>query len=91
MVHVHPANIYLLKVNNRNIRKRSETCSKLTIKTPERRPWRRFGVFIVKFKHNITPFSCISIVDFDQVNVSKLRTVQHPTFPYSNPANVVQI
>ena len=31
------ANIYLLKVNNRNSRKRREICSKLTIKTPERR------------------------------------------------------
>ena len=41
-----PANIYLFKVNNRNTRKRCETCSKLTIKTPERRQWRRSGVFI---------------------------------------------
>ena len=32
-----PANIYLLKVNNRNTRKRCEICSKLTIKTPEQR------------------------------------------------------
>ena len=31
-----PTNIYLLKVNNRNTRKRCEMCSKLTIKTPER-------------------------------------------------------
>ena len=30
-----PANIYLFKVNNRNTRKRRETCSKLTIKTSE--------------------------------------------------------
>ena len=30
---VYPANIYLLKVHNRNARKRFETCSKLTIKT----------------------------------------------------------
>ena len=28
------ANIYLLKVKNRNTRKRCEICSKLTIKTP---------------------------------------------------------
>ena len=32
-----PANIYLFKVNNSNIRKRCEIYSKLTIKTPERR------------------------------------------------------
>ena len=28
-----------------------EICSKLTIKTPERRYWRRPGVFIVNFEH----------------------------------------
>ena len=33
------AGIYLFKVNNRNIRTRCEICSKLTIKTPERRQW----------------------------------------------------
>ena len=43
--------IYLLKGNNRNTRTRREICSKLTIKTPERRQWRRSGVFIVNFKH----------------------------------------
>ena len=32
-----PANIYLLKVNNRNTRKRCEISSKLKIKIPERR------------------------------------------------------
>ena len=46
-----PAGMYLLKVNNRNTRTRCEICSKLTINTPERRHWRRFGVFIVNFEH----------------------------------------
>ena len=32
-----PTNIYLFNVNNRNTTKRCEICSKLTIKTPERR------------------------------------------------------
>ena len=32
-----PAGMYLLKVNNRNTRTRCVICSKLTIKTPERR------------------------------------------------------
>ena len=32
-----PAGNYMFKVNNRNIRTRCEICSKLTIKTPERR------------------------------------------------------
>ena len=34
---VNPAGIYLFKVNNRNTRTRCEICSKLTIKTAERR------------------------------------------------------
>ena len=44
-----PAGIYLLKVNKRNITTRCEICSKLTIKTPALRQWRRSGVFIVSF------------------------------------------
>ena len=35
------ANVYLFKVNMRNTRKRCKICSKLIIKTPERRQWRR--------------------------------------------------
>ena len=46
----YSAGIYLLKVNNRYTRTKCETCSKLTIKTPERRQWRS-GVFIVNFEH----------------------------------------
>ena len=49
--HAYPAGIYLLKVNNRNTRTRCEIGSKLTINTPERRQWRRSGVFIVNFEH----------------------------------------
>ena len=46
-----PADIYFLKVNNRNTRTMCEIYSKLTIKPPERRYWRRSGVFIVNFEH----------------------------------------
>ena len=46
-----PAGIYMFKVNNGNSRTRCERCSKLTIKTPERRHWRRSGVLIVNFEH----------------------------------------
>ena len=42
---MYPADIHLLKVNNRNTKLRCEICSKLTIKTPERR------VSIVNFEH----------------------------------------
>ena len=47
----NPAGIYLLKVNNGSTRTRCEICSKLTIKIPERRHWRRSGIFIVNFEH----------------------------------------
>ena len=40
------------------------------MKTPERRHWRRSGVFIVNFEHYFTSFPSVSIVDFKQVSVS---------------------
>ena len=46
-----PANIYLVKVNNRNTRKSNKICSKLTIKTPEQRQQVRSGAFIVNSGH----------------------------------------
>ena len=46
-----PADIYLLKGNNRNARARYEIYSKLTIKTPERCHWRCSGVFIVNSEY----------------------------------------
>ena len=45
------ANINLFKVNNWSTRKRCKIYSKLTIKTPERRHWRRSGVLVVNFKY----------------------------------------
>ena len=41
----------MFKVNNRNTRTSCEICSKLTIKIPEQRQWRRSGIFIVNFEH----------------------------------------
>ena len=65
---IFPANIYLFNVNNRNTRKRCEICSKLTIKTPERRQWRlMFSLLTLNMFHI---FSIVSIVDFEQVKVS---------------------
>ena len=46
-----PAGNYMFKVNNRNTRTNCEICPKLTIKAPDRRQWRRSGVFIVNFEH----------------------------------------
>ena len=44
------ASIYFFRVSHGNSRARCELCSKLTIKTPERRHWCRSGFFIVKFE-----------------------------------------
>ena len=44
---IKPANC-MFKVNNRNTRTWSKTCSKLTIKIRQRR---RSGIFIVNFEH----------------------------------------
>ena len=37
-------NVYPFKVSNSNIRKKCEICSKLIIKTPERRHWHHLGL-----------------------------------------------
>ena len=62
------ANIYLFKVNHGKNRKRFEICSNLTIKTPERRNWRRSGVFIVNFEHNSHIFHVFSLLLATQVS-----------------------
>ena len=38
-----PAGNYVFKVNNKKTRARGEMCSKLKIKAPERRHWRRLN------------------------------------------------
>ena len=53
-----PAGIYLSKVNKRNTRTMCEICSKLTLKTPGGRQWRRSGVFSVNFEQIYTLFWC---------------------------------
>ena len=55
--------------------------SKLTIKTQERRQQRPSDVFFLNFKHIFTPFSNVSIVDFELVNVgSKTWSSQFSRF-----------
>ena len=41
----------MLKVNNRNNRKRCKICLKLTIEAPERRQRHRAVVFLTNFEH----------------------------------------
>ena len=50
------ANKYIVKVNNESTRKMCEICSKLTIKIPQRRQWRRSVVVVVNFEHISHPF-----------------------------------
>ena len=60
-----PANIYLLKINNKYTSKKCKICSKSEIKTPVRCQWRRFGIFIVNFQL-ISHFFSVSVADFKQ-------------------------
>ena len=53
----NPADIYQLKVNNRNTRTRCGICSKLTINIPEQR--HRPSVSIVNFEHVIAGWAPI--------------------------------
>ena len=58
-----PAGIYVLKVNNRDTRKRGEICSRLTIKTPKRRHWHRCDFYWMDYKTQtqaITPIKPLS-------------------------------
>ena len=62
-----PGNILLLKVNNRDYRKRREICSKLAIRTPERRHWRRSGVFIVNFEYILHLFLVLQLLTLNKL------------------------
>ena len=50
------------------IRGKCETCPKLMKKTTERRQWRYSDIFIVNLLY-FTPFSSVSVPDFEQVDV----------------------
>ena len=47
----YPSNIYLFKVNLRNISVWCKICSKLLLGTSERQHWRRSSVFILNNEH----------------------------------------
>ena len=73
-----PAGNYIFKVDNRNTRTRCKICSKLTLKTPERRQWRRSGVFIVNFEH------ISHVVHKIDNNLQVKKIVQYPMAVISN-------
>ena len=62
----------MFKVIHKNTRTSCEICSKLIIKTPERHPWRRSGVFIVSFEH-ISHLILVLLVIFDHINAGWKR------------------
>ena len=62
------------------MRKRCEICSKLTIKTPERRHWRSPAVFIVNFEH-FTPFSSIFLLTLNKQMLAGLVYQQYSIPP----------
>ena len=60
-----PVNIYLFKVNYRNTSKRFKIWSKLTIKTSAQLHRSRSGSLLT-----FIPFSSVSVVEFEQVNIT---------------------
>ena len=59
----------MFKVNNRNTNKRWKICLKLRVKTPKRRQHHP-DVFNAEFEQIPHLSSSVSIVDFEQVNIS---------------------
>ena len=62
--------ITLSKLTIETLEQKCEICSKLTIKPPKRRHWRRFGGLIANFEHILHLCSSVSNVKFEQVNAS---------------------
>ena len=63
----NPTGKFIFEVNNRNTRTKCQICSKLTIKTPERRQWHRSSHFIINFEHISHLVLVFFIVNFEQV------------------------
>ena len=79
-----PANIYLFKINNRKIRKRCETCSKLTIKPLGRC---RSGVFLV----NVKQTSQIFLVFLSLTEVSLWQNGECLTIALTWPGRICEV
>ena len=77
-----PAEIYLLKVNNRNTRKICEISPNSKWRCSQRC---RFGVFIVNFEH------ISHILHFEQVNASLISTATAPRSNYKEKSNTVNL
>ena len=80
---IFPANIYLLKVCNRNTRKRCEICSKIAMKTS-----RRSGVFIVNFKYILHLFLVFLLLTLNKQMLPGLLLSQLPLFSLNGVISV---
>ena len=83
-----PANISMFKVNKRYTRKRCEICSKLTIKTPERRQWRHSGVFVINFEHISQFFLVYLLLTLNKEMLAGV-CVLNEFFPTHNLTNLI--
>ena len=82
----------MLTVNNKNTRKRRETCSKLMIKTPERPQWHHSSIFIANFKHISHVFPRFAHISTSQLaNFSANWSVKLANFSaqYGTPSKVM--
>ena len=68
-IHINPAGIYLFKVNNGNTRTICKMCSKLIIKTQERRQYHS-GVFIVNFEQT-SHIALVFPADLELLNANR--------------------
>ena len=66
-----PVAIYMFKFNSRNTRTRCKICSKLTVKTPERR---QAHISLFDVLTYFTPCSSVSVVKFEHLNADQGRT-----------------
>ena len=82
---LYPVGIHLLKDYNKNNRTRGEICSKLTIKTLERRHWSLSGIFIVNFE-NISHLALVFfIVNFGYAIAAWVAFISHTFLDMMKP------
>ena len=81
----NPVGMYLLKVNNKNTRARCKICSKLTIKTPERRHTSCSSVSIVNFEQVFAGWESLFLLPFPFFLICQVLINL-----YSNPVNWFQ-
>ena len=84
LLYPFPAGNYLFKVSNGNNRRMSDFFSKLTMKTPGRSYWYRYGVFIVNYEQisHIPLVSLLLILKICQLGRSYHKKYKKSTYFY---------